>query len=171
MAVVGAIQAAGPSFKPARYETLSNHCEPQGASRPGGLYLAQQSTHRERRIVFRKVQMAPSAEALDPFNEASDALIKAVVMLRFEDYGWCRGFIVRKNTDRRRKMKGVLVNFIAQFDIDDQPTDLALDAMDYDPSGDADYESWLLLEAEAEVEAEAEAEAEAVMEAEGGAEA
>ena len=84
---------------------------------------------------------------------ASEALIKAVIMVRFEDYGWCRGVIERKNTDRRRKMKGVLVNFIAKFDIDDDTTDLALDAMDYDPSADADYEAWLLLEAEAEAEA------------------
>ena len=50
-------------------------------------------------------------------------------------------------------MKGVLVNFIAKFDIDDDTTDLALDAMDCDPSADADYEAWLLLEAEAEAEA------------------
>ena len=49
--VVPAIQAAGPEFKPARTETLSDYLEPVGSSRHGGLYLAQQSTQRERRLV------------------------------------------------------------------------------------------------------------------------
>ena len=48
---MSAIQAAGPEFKPARTETLSDYLEPVGSSRHGGLYLAQQSTQRERRLV------------------------------------------------------------------------------------------------------------------------
>ena len=41
---------------------------------------------------------------------------------------------------------GHLVNFIAQFDIDEHPTELALELEDYDPSPDAAINSWLLLE-------------------------
>ena len=49
-------------------------------------------------------------------------------------------------------IRGDAVNFIAKFDIDDDTTELSLEAQYYDPSpsGSADYESWLRLEAEGE---------------------
>ena len=50
-----------------------------------------------------------------------------------------------------------MVNFIAKFDIDEDTTALKLEAKDYDTTAFADYESWLLLEPEAEAAAEADA--------------
>ena len=55
-----------------------------------------------------------------------------------------------KNVNRRRAIGGDAVNFIAKFDIDDDTTELSLEAQYYDPSPSADYESWLLLEADGE---------------------
>ena len=50
-------------------------------------------------------------------------------------------------TKRTRKIGGVQVNLIAEFDIDEGArTDLALEANEYAPSPSANYESWLLLE-------------------------
>ena len=49
--------------------------------------------------------------------------------------------------NRTRKIGGVQVNFIAEFDIDEgAQTDLALEASEYDTSPSANYESWMLLE-------------------------
>lgn len=68
-------------------------------------------------------------------------------MLRLKDFGWCSGKLVERVTNRTRKIGGVQVNFIAEFDIDEGArTDLALEANEYDPSPSADYESWVLLE-------------------------
>ena len=99
---------------------------------------------------FRMVSLAPAAEKLDPRSEASDTLIDRVIMVRFPDFGWCRGTIVEKNVNRRRAIGGDAVNSIAKFDIDDDTTELSLEAQYYDPSPSADYESWLLLEADGE---------------------
>ena len=41
----------------------------------------------------------------------------------------------------------LLINFVAQFDIDEGTTDLALEAINYDPSPDASVGAWCLLEA------------------------
>ena len=38
-----------------------------------------------------------------------------------------------------------MVNFIAKFDIDEGTTQLSLQHTGYDPSADAEYDSWLLL--------------------------
>ena len=84
---------------------------------------------------------------------------KRVSFVRFEDFGWCKGNIIDKNTDRRIKFKGQVVNFIAKFEIDEYPTDLVLNAEDYSTSAFAEYGSWALLSQQA-MEAEA-AEAEA----------
>ena len=47
--------------------------------------------------------------------------------------------------NRTRKIGGVQVNFIAEFDIDEgAQTDLALEASEYDTSPSANYESWML---------------------------
>jgi hypothetical protein len=81
----------------------------------------------------------------------------ATIFVRFEDFGWCKGTLLKRNTDRRRTIKGVMVNFIAKFDIDEDTTAVKLEAKDYDTAAFADYESWLLLEPEAEAAAEADA--------------
>ena len=43
-----------------------------------------------------------------------------------------------------------IIHAVAKFDIDDDTTELSLEAQYYDPSPSADYESWLLLEADGE---------------------
>ena len=53
--------------------------------------------------------------------------------------------------NRARKIGGVQVNFVAEFDIDEGArtmarTDLALEASEYDTHAFAEYESWMLLE-------------------------
>ena len=96
---------------------------------------------------YQIVRMAPSTEALNPNNAASDALVNKAIFVRFENFGWCRGVILRKNTNKKKKVNGCAVNFIAQFDIDEMPCDLSLEAQYYDPAPDAPAESWLLLEA------------------------
>ena len=64
---------------------------------------------------------------LDAFHNLSNDLVKAAIVMRFDDYGWCRGVIEYRNQDRRRKFQGRLVNFVAQFDIDEGITDLTLE--------------------------------------------
>jgi hypothetical protein len=84
---------------------------------------------------------APSTEQLDPFHSASKELLEKVLLIRLEGYGWRRGVILEQVPNRTRKIGGIQVNFIAKFDIDEFPTDLALEAKDYDTSFSADYES------------------------------
>ena len=77
---------------------------------------------------FSAVTMAPSADALDPFHTASDDLIGMSIFLRLKDFGWCLGKLVDRVPNRTRKIGGVQVNFIAEFDIDEGTrTDLALE--------------------------------------------
>ena len=61
------------------------------------------------------------------------------------------GILMEKNTNRTRKIKGELINFIAKFDMDDVTTDLVLDlplSMTRLRGPSADYGSWVLLEKE-----------------------
>ena len=106
---------------------------------------------------MKVVVMAPADEKLDSLNDASAELEGATIFVRFEDFGWCKGTLLKRNTDRRRTIKGMMVNFIAKFDIDEDTTAVKLEAKDYDTAAFADYESWLLLEPEAEAAAEADA--------------
>ena len=38
---------------------------------------------------MKVVTMAPAAETLDPFNEASESLLGKTIIMRFEHFGWC----------------------------------------------------------------------------------
>ena len=50
------------------------------------------------------------------------------IFLRLKDFGWCLGKLVDRVPNRTRKIGGVQVNFIAEFDIDEGTrTDLALE--------------------------------------------
>jgi hypothetical protein len=98
-----------------------------------------------------------SPEKLDPTNKASDALLNSHILLRFENYGWCKGSITDKVTNRSRRIGQDNINFVATFDIDEgQTTDLSLDSVMYDTSPSADYQSWMLIEEEGEGAAPAE---------------
>ena len=95
-----------------------------------------------------KVRHAPTTDELDSRLEASDSLVNATIVMKFEHYGWCLGKIIEKVTDRRRRLQSRQVNFIAKFDMDEAPTDLSLEIDDFDTAASADYGSWLLLEPE-----------------------
>ena len=96
---------------------------------------------------MRAVTMAPSADSLDPFHAASGDLVGTSIFLRLKDFGWCLGKLVERVPNRARKIGGVQVNFIAEFDIDEGArTDLALELHEYDTSPSAEYESWMLHE-------------------------
>ena len=41
-------------------------------------------------------------------------------------------------------------NFIAKFEIDDEPSTLTLESSHYDTSPDAEYNAWMLIEPEGE---------------------
>ena len=71
------------------------------------------------------------------------------IIVKLEHFGWCIGTLTEKNTNRRRKINGKMVNFIAKFEIDEGNTELSLEAAQYDTLAEADYESWLMLEPEA----------------------
>ena len=91
--------------------------------------------------------MAPSVDSLDPFSAASASLVGKSIFLRLKDFGWCHGKLVERVRNRTRKIGGVQVNFVAEFDIDEgAQTDLALEANEYDTYAFAEYESWMLLE-------------------------
>ena len=57
---------------------------------------------------FRVVRMAPGADALDPTKEASKALLDKFILRLFENFGWCKGTIIKRVTDRRgaRQLRG-----------------------------------------------------------------
>ena len=83
--------------------------------------------------------MAPSADSLDPFHAASGDLVGTSIFLRLKDFGWCLGKLVDRVPNRTRKIGGVQVNFIAEFDIDEgAQTDLALELHEYDTSPSAE---------------------------------
>ena len=97
-----------------------------------------------------KLSDAPSCKAVDAQQAASNKLLNATIVMKFEHYGWCTGTIVEKVTDQRRRFRGEQVTFVAKFDIDSGTTDLCLDDEDYDPSLSAEYGAWLLIEPEPE---------------------
>ena len=77
------------------------------------------------------------------------------IIVRCKGYGWCVGKIIKKIT------RG-LANFIAKFEVDDEPSTLTLESLDYDTSPDAEYDAWMIIEpegtaAEAEMAADGEA--------------
>ena len=93
-----------------------------------------------------------------PTAPAANMLIGSKIIVKLEHYGWCIGTLTEKNTNRRRKINGKMVNFIAKFDIDGgETTDLSLEVTEYDISAFAGYESWLLLEPLVEMEPTVEA--------------
>ena len=95
----------------------------------------------------RKVHSRPPGPwRVDSLNEASESLINSAFVMRLEGFGWCLGKLEARNRDRRFKINGKMVNFIAKFEIDEGTTQLSLQLTGYDPSPDAEYDSWLLLE-------------------------
>ena len=88
--------------------------------------------------------MAPSVDSLDPFSAASASLVGNEVYLSPPEG---LRLVPQRVSNRTRKIGGVQVNFVAEFDIDEGArTDLALEASEYDTHAFAEYESWMLLE-------------------------
>ena len=52
-----------------------------------------------------------------PSHAASGSLVGKPIFLRLKDFGWCRGKLVGRVPNRTRKIGGVQVNLIAEFDI------------------------------------------------------
>ena len=100
-----------------------------------------------------KISDPPSDEALlfsKPPSEASKALVGRRIMRKWEGFGWCSGEITRVNDDARRSIAGDKVNFFAHYEIDgDDEDDVphVLELAEYRMTDDAEYDSWLLLEA------------------------
>ena len=93
---------------------------------------------------FSAVSMAPSEAKLDRSKAESDAMLGKTIIVRCKGYGWCVGKIIKKVT------RG-LANFIAKFEVDDEPSVLTLESSDYDISPDAEYNAWMIIEPEDEV--------------------
>ena len=70
-------------------------------------------------------------------------MLGKTIIVRCKGYGWCVGKIIKKVT------RG-LANFIAKFEVDDEPCTLTLESSDYDISPDAEYNAWMIIEPEAE---------------------
>ena len=87
--------------------------------------------------------MAPSEAKLDRSSAESDEMLNKTIIVRCQGYGWCVGKIIQKVT------RG-LSNFIAKFDIDEEPSRLMLERTDYDIAPDADYNAWMIIEPEGE---------------------
>ena len=68
-------------------------------------------------------------------------MLGKTIIVRCKGYGWCVGKIIKKVT------RG-LANFIAKFEVDDEPSTLTLESSDYDISPDAEYNAWMIIEPE-----------------------
>ena len=98
----------------------------------------------------------PSAEALTfvgkPASAASIALVGWRVMRKWEGFGWQVGTITSVNEDGRCKIGGEKVNFYVRYDMDPEsepPVPHILELEEYRTDADANYDSWLLLRADA----------------------
>ena len=89
----------------------------------------------------RAREQPPQIRTTDDREKMSDGV------LCLKDFGWCHGKLIERVRNRTRKIGGIQVNFVAEFDIDKGArTDLALEASEYDTYAFAEYESWMLLE-------------------------
>jgi hypothetical protein len=86
-------------------------------------------------------------------NVAADDLVGKTIMYKWHQSGWCVGEIVRRNTDQRCKLKsshGQVINFHVVYESDALVAKHALSLRRYhdEGTGNADYQSWVLLETE-----------------------
>ena len=83
-------------------------------------------------------------------NVAADDLVGKTIMYKWHQSGWCVGEIVRRNTDQRCKLNGQVINFHVLYESDALVAKHALSLRRYhhEGTGNADYQSWVLLEAE-----------------------
>ena len=103
-------------------------------------------------VGFRVDVDAPDERALQvlKINAAGDELVGKTIMYKWHVFGWCVGQIVRRNMDHRSKLHRQLVNFHVLYESDHLVTKYALSLCryHYEGTGNADYQSWVLLEAE-----------------------
>ena len=74
------------------------------------------------------------------------ALVGRRNMRKWEGSGWCAGEITSANIDARRTIAGAKINFFVQYDGEEEALAHVLELADYQPTDDAERESWLLLE-------------------------
>ena len=101
---------------------------------------------------FKICEQPPSEEALtftQPVSEASKALEGRLIIRKWEGFGWVQGKITKANDDARRSIGGDKVNFFVLYDgeEEDGPVPHVLESNQYRTDDDANYDSWLLLEA------------------------
>ena len=65
------------------------------------------------------------------------------MLYRWPSVGWCLGVVKEANKDRRKKMDGVVVNFLVYYEIDE---DTSKHVLTLDAYGGDDVGAWVLLE-------------------------
>jgi hypothetical protein len=78
------------------------------------------------------------------------------IIRKWEGFGWVVCTIKKVNEDARRTIAGDKVNFFVLYDGEEEeegPVPHVLESAEYHTTDDADYDSWLLLEAIEEIEA------------------
>ena len=94
---------------------------------------------------FVQAAEPPTAEQLLFSKEpsAGDSLVGRSILFHWQVVGWCLGVISSRNTDARRRVEGVVVNFFIHYELDDNESSHALDLASYGKDGPS---SWVLLE-------------------------
>ena len=106
---------------------------------------------------FKICEEPPPDESLafsQPASKASKALVGRRIIRKWEGFGWVVGTIHKVNDDARRTIARDKVNFFVLYDgeEEDGPVPHVLESAEYNTTDDADYDSWLLLEAIEEIE-------------------
>jgi predicted RNA-binding protein len=101
---------------------------------------------------FKICETPPSEEALTfakPASAASRELENRRILRKWEGFGWMAGTIKSVNENAGRTIARAKVNFFVLYDGEEAhgPVPHVLEACEYQTHEDADYDSWLLLEA------------------------
>ena len=110
---------------------------------PTGFKICEQPPPCDKALAFSQ-----------PASEESKALIGRRIMLEWEGFGWVVGTIEKVNEDARRTIARDKVNFFILYDGEEDSglVPHVLESTEYRTADDADYDSWLLLEAIEETE-------------------
>ena len=101
---------------------------------------------------MRVAAAAPDELALQVLkdNVAADALVGRTIMYKWHEAGWCVGRITGRNADKRHKVNAQVMNFYVFYESDGLIGKHALSLARYhhEGTGVAEYQDWVLLEAE-----------------------
>jgi len=88
----------------------------------------------------------PTAAELEFNNDAGDALVGKHLLFNWEGVGWCEGVIEERNTSKREKIGKDHVNFWVHYAVDSNTSKHNLELENYAADGDAEFDSWILLD-------------------------